>query len=148
VADLLRQNSLELGAIGGGAVPAERGVGHVGSRGLGVAENVGPLLDLLPEVLGVEGGVTDSQISISIQDDVILQDIRGTVPDLHLWAIASVPWVPIADLITPLLSSFDELTLSALRVPESRASEAPIRHTREGRAALEEVRVCSHKNLK
>lgn len=77
-----------------------------------------------------------------------LQDIRGAVPDLHLRAVARVPWVTVADLVTPLLSSLDELTLSALRVPESRTSEAPVRHTGEGRAALEEIRVRSHENLR
>lgn len=64
MADLLREDSLELGAVRGGTVTAERGVGYVRSRGLRVAEDVGPLLNLLKEVLGVECGVTGRQMSV------------------------------------------------------------------------------------
>jgi hypothetical protein len=59
MADLLSEDSLEFGTIGGGAVTVQRTVGYVGSRSLGVPEDVGPFLDLLEEVLRIESGVTE-----------------------------------------------------------------------------------------
>lgn len=58
VADTLGENGLDVGAVRRAGVAGERVVGDVGDGSLGDVEDVGPLLDLLPEILGVESGVT------------------------------------------------------------------------------------------
>ena len=50
----LRKDRLKVGPVGRARVPRQRVIRRVRARALGVAEDVGPLLDLLVEVLRVE----------------------------------------------------------------------------------------------
>ena len=54
----LRKDSLKVGPVGRARVSRERVIRRVCAGALGVAEDVGPLLDLLVEVLRVERRVT------------------------------------------------------------------------------------------
>ena len=58
MADALSEDGLDIGAERSTRVVRERVTTHVGAGGLGYTEDVGPLLDLLPEVLWVKCGVT------------------------------------------------------------------------------------------
>ena len=58
MANTLCEDGLDIGTEGGTRVAAERVVGRVGGRGLADAEDVSPLLDVLPEVLRVQGSIT------------------------------------------------------------------------------------------
>jgi hypothetical protein len=81
--DTLSENGLELRAIGGeGVASRESGHGHVGNGGLRVAEDVGPLLDTLEEVLGRES------------------DVLGSVPHLNFGTVACEARVARTLLVT------------------------------------------------
>lgn len=69
VTDALSQNSLDVGAERGARVTTERVVGRVGHRCLTNTENVGPLLDVLPEVLRI-------QRSVAVEDEVNLSPVQ------------------------------------------------------------------------
>jgi hypothetical protein len=81
--DTLSEDGLELRAVGReGVASRESGHGHVGSGGLRVAEDVGPLLNTLEEVLGRES------------------DVLGSVPHLDLGTVTGEARVARTLLVT------------------------------------------------
>jgi hypothetical protein len=85
MADVLGQDCLELGTVGGVRVSvreALRDHGHVADGCGWVVENVGPLFDTLEELLDGKSG------------------INGSVPDLHLRAISGEARVAGTNLVT------------------------------------------------
>lgn len=104
VADVLREDRLEHRAERGVRVSArEVRLGHVRDRRARVVEHRGPLLDLLPEVLRVERGVTmDGYVSACSSGtiDVREKNVHGAVPDLHLRARAGVARERVVHLLS------------------------------------------------
>lgn len=125
----VRVDCLNAGTKGSAPVVSERVTSLVAGRGLGDSKDVGPLLDSLEKVLGIEGS------------------IGGTMPELHLRASATETRVSTTNLVSPLLRGFDELSSGALTVPQVGTSETSVGNTREGRASLEEVRIGTQKHV-
>ena len=102
MADALSEDGLDIGAERSTRVVRERVTTHVGAGGLGYTEDVGPLLDLLPEVLWVKCGVTfASNISARIrQRDTKNYNVHSTVPELNLGTSTCESGESIAHTVT------------------------------------------------
>ena len=91
MADALSEDGLDIGAERSTRVVRERVTTHVGAGGLGYTEDVGPLLDVLPEVLGIKGRIT---FKVNVNGlPVGEENITHAVPCQN-WNLGRVPVKP------------------------------------------------------
>lgn len=99
MSDALSENTLNMWSEGSSTVSGQRVVGDVASGRLTNAEYVGPLFDLLPEVLGVESSVTKNMISFTGVGRIAV-NVRGSMPELNVRTSPVESRVCIADEVS------------------------------------------------